>query len=111
MLYTNTFANERDVRPLLLILIIRLARSKTNLKCILKTAVPSKKKKKKHLAASHNIAAKVTTAELLSDVKVIGYSLDKRNLIFLEAILIKNKTPTINSQKEGCDSLLKFFKH
>ena len=65
---------------------------------------------KKHLAASHNIA-KVTTAVLLSDVKVIGYSIDKRNLIFLEAILIKNKTPTINSQKEGCDSLLKNFQH
>ena len=63
---------------------------------------------KKQLAASHNIA-KIITAELLSDVKVIGYSLDKRNLILLEAILIKNKTPTINSQKEGCDSLLKFF--
>ena len=65
---------------------------------------------KKHLAASHNIA-KVTTAELLSDDKVIGYSLNKRNLIFLVAILIKNKTPTINFQKEGCDSLLKNFKH
>ena len=65
---------------------------------------------KKHLAASHNIA-KVTTAELLSDVKVIGYSLDERNLIFLEAILIKNKTPTIKSQKEGCVSLLKNLKH
>ena len=65
---------------------------------------------KKHLTASHNIA-KVTTAELLSDVRVIGYSLDKRNLIFLETILIKNKTPTINSQKEGCDSQLKIFTH
>ena len=37
MLYTNTFANETDVR-LLLILVIRLARSKTDLKCILKIA-------------------------------------------------------------------------
>ena len=106
-MYTNTFANETDVRPLLLILVIRLARSKTDLKCILKTAVPSKNT---FLLAMHNIA-KVTTAELLSDVKVIGYSFDKRYLIFLESILIKNLTPTINSQKEGCDSLLKFFKH
>ena len=63
---------------------------------------------KKHFAASHNIA-KIATAELLSDVKVIGYSLDERNLIFLEAILINNKTSTINCQKEGCDSLLKNF--
>ena len=36
------FCKRTDVRPLLLILVIRRARSKTDLKCILKAAVPSK---------------------------------------------------------------------
>ena len=41
------------------------------------------------MQARWGTAPVLVTADLLSDVKVIGYSLDKRNLMILEAILIK----------------------
>jgi hypothetical protein len=65
---------------------------------------------KKHLQDVHNIN-RVTTAELVTDVEIIKGSNNKTDLIFLEAIYIKSLKPSLNSQNEGCDKILKIFKH
>ena len=65
---------------------------------------------KKHLQQHHSIQ-KVTTAELLKDVTIIQNASSKRDLIITEALLIKNRRPTINMQSEFNDKLLKIFIH
>jgi hypothetical protein len=44
-------------------------------------------------------------------VKIIATETSKKNLIFLEAILIKTMDSSMNSQNEGPDRILKVFKH
>jgi hypothetical protein len=65
---------------------------------------------KKHLQEHHGIN-KTTTAELLTDVKILKNSSSKTDLIFYEALLIKSLKPSLNAQNEGCDRILKIFKH
>ena len=65
---------------------------------------------KKHLTEQHGIA-KVPRKELLESTTILRRCNKKRTLIMTEAILIKEKKPVINSQQEGCDRLLKIFKH
>jgi hypothetical protein len=65
---------------------------------------------KKHLVDNHNIN-RIPRRDLIKDVKILRTSSSKRDLIFTEAILIKTERPALNSQAEGCDRLLKLFKH
>ena len=65
---------------------------------------------KKHLMERHNIT-KVTTKELLINVNILRSTLDKRDLLFYEALLVKQSKPTLNSQIEFSDKLLKVFRH
>ena len=65
---------------------------------------------KKHLTTVHEID-RITTAELVKDVQVLASASDKRDLIFLEALILKEKKPPINSQMEGEDRILKVFRH
>lgn len=64
----------------------------------------------KHLHEAHNIS-KTTTAELIQSVRILMSSNDRRDLIFTEAILIKQLNPSLNAQNEGADRILKIFKH
>jgi hypothetical protein len=65
---------------------------------------------KKRLQEHHGIN-KTTTAELLTDVGILKNSSSKTDLIFYEALLIKSLQPSLNAQNEGCDKILKIFKH
>jgi hypothetical protein len=65
---------------------------------------------KKHLVEHHDIN-RIPRRDLINDVKILRTCSLKRDLIFTEAILIKTKRPALNSQAEGCDRLLKLFKH
>ena len=63
---------------------------------------------KKHLLQHHKIN-KVSFAELTKDVTVLKSCPDKRDLTIYEAILIKMKRPTLNSQAEYSDKFLKYL--
>ena len=65
---------------------------------------------KKHLTDKHSIN-RVTTAELLTAVKILSISSDRRELVFTESLLIKSMAPRLNAQNEGFDKILKVFKH
>ena len=65
---------------------------------------------KKHLQSSHQIQ-RISTNELLPNVKVLKYSSNKRDLLITEALLIKSLKPSLNSQTEFSDKLLKIFIH
>ena len=54
---------------------------------------------------------KITTAELLQNVTILKQCNNKRELMFYEALFIKSLKPTLNSQTEFSDKLLKIFKH
>jgi hypothetical protein len=47
---------------------------------------------------------------MLKDVDVLKTIQDKRDLIFTEAILIKTLKPSLNSQNEGADRILKYLR-
>ena len=66
---------------------------------------------KKHLIDAHSID-RVTTVELV-DVEILASAANKRDLIFLEAILLREHKPTIiNSLMEGEERIKKKkFKH
>ena len=65
---------------------------------------------KKHLIEVHNIT-RTSKNDLIACTKVLGKSNFKGRLRMLEAVLIKDLKPSLNSQEEGCDRLLKIFKH
>lgn len=65
---------------------------------------------KKHLQDYHQVS-RTTTAELLQNVDILYTSSSKRDLVLIEAIYIKKLHPALNSQNEGCDRILKIFKH
>ena len=62
---------------------------------------------KEHQAREHNI--KITTAEILSNIKTIFRSQDRSELFIAEALYIKEEEPSINSQKEGETRILHIF--
>ena len=64
----------------------------------------------KHLKEKHKIS-KVPRRDLLDNTTVLTHDKDKRKLVILEALLIKEKRPSLNSQAEGSDSILKIFIH
>jgi hypothetical protein len=65
---------------------------------------------KKHLQEVHDIQ-RIPRRDLIKDVSILKTCSSKRDLIFTEAILIKTENPSLNSQAEGCNRLLKLFKH
>ena len=65
---------------------------------------------KRHLQECHAIP-KIPRKQLLAATKILKYCPKRRNLIMTEAVLIKDLKPNLNSQEEGCDRLLKIFKH
>jgi len=65
---------------------------------------------KKHLVECHNYS-RVTKAELLNSIKILRSCTTKQELIMTEAVLIKQERPTLNSQDEGAERILKIFKH
>ena len=65
---------------------------------------------KKHLAEAHNIQ-RIPRRELLESTEVLATCNIKRKLVMTEAIFIKDMKPALNSQDEGCNRLLKIFKH
>lgn len=65
---------------------------------------------KKHLVEEHEVN-RIPRRDLIKDVKILRTCSSKRDLVFTEAILIKTGRPELNSQAEGCDRLLKLFKH
>jgi len=64
----------------------------------------------KHLADQHGIQ-KPSRKQLVDNVKVLKSNPDRRNLIYSEAMLIKDLKPQLNAQNEGCERLLKIFIH
>ena len=65
---------------------------------------------KKHLIEDHDIN-RIPRRDLIKDVKILRSCSSRRDLVFTESILIKMEQPALNSQAEGCDRLLKLFKH
>jgi len=65
---------------------------------------------KNHITQSHEIN-RIPKAELIQGVDILRHCNSRQELIMTEAILIKDMKPTLNSQQEGCDRLLKVFKH
>ena len=65
---------------------------------------------KKHLVENHGMT-RTPKNDLVSSTKILGSSNNKGRLRMLEAIMIKDMKPSLNSQEEGCERLLKIFKH
>ena len=65
---------------------------------------------RKHLVDIHGMT-RTPKNDLISSTKILGSSNLKGRLRMLEAIMIKDMKPSLNSQEEGCDRLLKIFKH
>jgi len=65
---------------------------------------------KRHLRDHHGIT-EIGGVTLLENVKVLRSCTDARELFMMEAMMIKDLKPNINAQDEGCDRLLKVFKH
>ena len=67
------------------------------------------------LVPSYSISGTLTISTESLDVilfdktEVIAMSRNKRRLVMLEALLIKENKPSLNSQAEGRDRLLKIF--
>ena len=59
-----------------------------------------------HLRVAYNID-RLPRRQLLDKTELIAMDRDKRCLVTLEALLIKEKKPSLNSQAEGRDWLLK----
>jgi len=65
---------------------------------------------KRHLLEKHDIV-RVARRELVDDVTILRSCTNKRDLIYCEAILIKENRPPLNAQNEGCERILKIFNH
>jgi len=64
----------------------------------------------KHLADQHSVH-KPSRKQLVENVTILKSCADRRDLIYTEAVLIKELKPALNSQNEGCDRILKLFVH
>ena len=65
---------------------------------------------KKHHVEKHG-ARRVAKNDLIESTSILRSCQSKGRLRMTEAILIKELKPTLNSQDEGCERLLKIFKH
>ncbi len=62
---------------------------------------------KDHHANIHE--KKIKTAEILANTDILHRSADKSELLIAEALIIKEKCPTINNQREGENRILQIF--
>ena len=65
---------------------------------------------KKHLSEAHGMT-RIPKADLIQSTTVLRVCHSKGRLRMMEAVLIKETKPSMNAQDEGCDRLLKIFKH
>ena len=65
---------------------------------------------KKNLGEKHKIT-KFLRKYILKDTTVLATCMDKRELIMSEAVLIKEKRPTLNSKNEGSERIIIIFVH
>ena len=65
---------------------------------------------KKHLTEVHGMN-RIPKKDLINCTKILRSCDSIGRLRMTEAMLIKDMKPTLNSQEEGCDRLLKIFKH
>jgi len=65
---------------------------------------------KKHLVEHHNFR-NICKEDILAPTKILKSCTNRRELFITEAVLIKDLRPQLNSQDEGCDRILKIFKH
>ena len=65
---------------------------------------------KRHLREKHEIE-RVAKNDIIECTTILASCSSRGRLRMTEAILIKDLKPTLNSQEEGCDRLLKIFKH
>ena len=65
---------------------------------------------KNHLSACHGVT-KVSKKDLTDCLKILCLNNSIGYLRMAEATFIKELKPSLNSQEEGCDRLLKNFKH
>ena len=65
---------------------------------------------KKHLSVSHQ-KNKISTADLIPNTKILNSVPCKRELLITEALYIKSLKPSLNSQTEFSDRILKNFTH
>ena len=65
---------------------------------------------KKHHIEKHG-ATRVSKNDLIESTSILRSCQSKGRLRMTEAVLIKELKPNLNSQDEGCDKLLKIFKH
>lgn len=65
---------------------------------------------RKHLTEEHAITS-LRRNDLIQNTKVLHRDSRRRDLVFIEALYIKEHCPTLNAQDEGCDKILKVFKH
>ena len=62
---------------------------------------------KKHFRITHN--KNITGSEMLANVTVLARAQNKQDLIIMEALLIKQHQPVINTQAEDFNRILKIF--
>ena len=62
---------------------------------------------KKHYATTHN--RNITGSEMLKNVSALAWEHEKKDLLILEALLIKVHNPPINRQCEDFNRVLKVF--
>jgi len=65
---------------------------------------------KNHLIECHSYS-QVSKTELIANTDILRSCSTKRELLMTEALLIKQEKPSLNSQDEGADRVLKIFKH
>ena len=63
---------------------------------------------KKHYATTHN--RNITGSEMIRSVSVLYREREKKDLLILEAHLIKDQNPPINRQLEDFNRVLKVFR-
>ena len=63
---------------------------------------------KKHYATTHN--RNITGSEMIRNVSVLAREREKKDLLILEALLIKDHNPPINRQCEDFNRVLKVFR-
>ena len=65
---------------------------------------------KNHFLEVHNVV-RLPKKQLIECVSILSSNSSLGRLRMTEAVLIKDMKPSLNSQDEGCDRLLKIFKH
>ena len=65
---------------------------------------------KRHLTETHE-RGRIAKQDIIECTTILATGNSRGRLRMTEAILIKDLKPTLNSQEEGCDRLLKIFKH